>query len=60
LDKGEEVFLTDAYTAAPVTLKLTHSDQGDPIVSLWPGDGDVRVEKEGVDVLELIQEGIGA
>ena len=40
----------------PQTLK---SDKGDPIVSIWPGDGEVRVEKEGIDVLELIQEGVG-
>jgi hypothetical protein len=59
LGKGEEVSVIDVFTAAPVTLKLTNSEKGDPIVSIWPGDGDVRVEKEGVDVLDLIQESVG-
>jgi hypothetical protein len=54
-----EVSVIDVFTAAPVTVKLTHSDSGDPIVSIWPGDGEVRVEKDGIDVLELIQEGVG-
>ena len=59
LGAGEEVSVIDVFTAAPVTVILTHSDKGDPIVSIWPGDGEVRVEKEGIDVLELIQEGVG-
>ena len=58
LGKGEEVSVIDVFTAAPVTLKLTNSEKGDPIVSIWPGDGEVRIEKEGVDVLDLIQEGV--
>jgi hypothetical protein len=59
LGKGEEVSVIDVFTVAPVTLKLTNSEKGDPIVSIWPGDGEVRVEKGGVDVLDLIQESVG-
>ena len=59
LGKGEEVSVTDVFTSAPVTVKLTKSDKGEPIVSIWPGDGDVRVEKDGVDVFDLIQKGVG-
>ena len=44
LGQGEEVSVTDVFTTAPVTVKLSSSDQGNPIVSLWPGDGDVTVE----------------
>jgi hypothetical protein len=55
LGKGEEVTVTDVFTTAPVTVKLTNSDKGDPIVSIWPGDGEVRVEKDGADVFDLIQ-----
>jgi len=55
LGRGEEVSVTDVFTTAPVTVKLTASAQGEPIVSIWPGDGEVRVEKEGVDVFDLIQ-----
>jgi len=56
LGKGEEVAVTDAFTSIPVTVKLTRSDKGDLIISIWPGDGDVRVEKDGVDVFDLIQQ----
>jgi hypothetical protein len=59
LRAGEEVSIKETFTSAPVTVKLTSSDQGDPIISIWPGDGDVRVEKDGVDVFELIQQGVG-
>jgi hypothetical protein len=58
LGNGEEVSVIEVFTAAPVTVIFNHSDKGDPIVSIWPGDGAVRVEKDGIDVLELIQEGI--
>jgi hypothetical protein len=59
LGKGEAVSVVEVFKAAPVTIKLTNSDKGDPILSIWPGDGDVRVEKDGVDVFDLIQQGEG-
>jgi hypothetical protein len=59
LGRGEEVSVMDEFTTAPVTIKLTDSAVGPPIVSLWPGDGDIRVEKDGVDVFDLIQQGVG-
>lgn len=59
LGAGEEVRVCDAFTTDPVTLKLTTSDVGDPILSIWPGDGDVRVEKNGVELFDLIQKEIG-
>jgi hypothetical protein len=59
LGKGEAVSVTDVFTMAPVTVRVSSSDNGDPIVSIWPGDGDVRVEKDGIDVLDLIQNGAG-
>jgi hypothetical protein len=55
LAKGEEVSVLDVFTSAPVTVTFTNSEKGDPIVSVWPGDGAVRVEKAGVDVFDLIQ-----
>jgi hypothetical protein len=58
LDKGEEVSVTDVFKKAPVTLRLANSDKGDPIISIWPGDGEVRVEKDGIDVFDLIQDRI--
>jgi hypothetical protein len=59
LSKGARVTVFDKFAQAPVTLKLTTSDTGDPILSIWPGDGDVRVEKDGVDLLDLLQDGVG-
>ena len=59
LGKGEEVTVFEVFTTAPVTVKLTSSDRGDPILSIWPGDGEVRVEKDGMDVLNLLQNGVG-
>jgi hypothetical protein len=59
LGKGEEVSVKDVFTTVPVTVKLTSSDKGDPIVSIWPGDGEVKVEKDGVEVFDMIQMGVG-
>jgi hypothetical protein len=59
LGKGEEVSVFDVFTAAPVTIKLTNSDRADPILSIWPGDGELRVEKDGADVLDLLQKRVG-
>jgi hypothetical protein len=52
LDEGQEVSVTDVYSKAPVTLKISHDEGGEPILSIWPGDGEVTVEKDGIDVLE--------
>jgi hypothetical protein len=54
LDSGEAMSVIDVFKECPVTVTLGQSDQGDPIVSLWPGDGAIRVEKDGVDVLDHI------
>jgi len=51
LDSGEALSVIDVFEESPVTLTLGQSEQGDPIVSLWPGDGAIRVERDGVDVL---------
>jgi hypothetical protein len=56
LEKGEEVSVIDQFTTSPVTLRFSNSDRGHPILSVWPGDGEVRVEKDGVDILDLLQE----
>src|SRR5205823_1948401 len=37
LGKGEEVSVFDVFTTSPVTLILTNSERGDPILSIWPG-----------------------
>jgi hypothetical protein len=55
LGRGEEVSVQDEFTIAPVTVKFATSAQGDTIVSIWPGDGVVRVEKDGEDIFDLVQ-----
>ena len=57
LSSGEKVTVQDRFEREPVTLKI-ESDKGDTIVSVWPGDGEVRVEKDGVDVFDLIEKGV--
>ncbi|HWE40738.1 MAG TPA: hypothetical protein VG406_29630 [Isosphaeraceae bacterium] len=57
LAEGEEVSVIDDDEAEPVTVKLSNSARGEPILSIWPGDGDVRVEKDGVNVLDLNPKG---
>jgi hypothetical protein len=58
LGRGEEVSVVDQFTTVPLTLKLSNSEGGDAILSVWPGDGAVRVEKDGVDVLDLVQSAV--
>ena len=53
LGSGEEVSVIDRFATQPVTVNWSMSDAGSLVISLWPGDGDVRVEKEGVDLLDL-------
>jgi hypothetical protein len=54
LASGEKVIVRDTFESEPVTLRV-ESDRGDTIISIWPGDGEVRVVKDGVDLFDLIQ-----
>ena len=53
LATGGKVTVQDKFEEEPVTLKV-ESEGGDTIISIWPGDGEVRVEKDGVDVFDQI------
>jgi hypothetical protein len=55
--KGEEVKVTHVFETSPVTIKLTASERSELFLSIWPGDGDVMVLKDGINVLDLIQRG---
>jgi predicted Fe-Mo cluster-binding NifX family protein len=60
LGRGEKVTVSEHFTKTPVNVIVSTSETGATEVSIWPGDGEVRVEKDGVDVLALIQEkGVG-
>lgn len=54
LGSGEEVPVIDRFVSEPVTITCSKSDDGCLIISIWPGDGEVRVERDGVDVLDLM------
>ena len=54
LDRGCKVFVFDAFVIHPVTLKFSRGEHGESILSIWPGDGAVRVEKDGVNLLDTL------
>lgn len=54
LASGDEVSVFDGHASQPVTVKLSRSEEGGLVASIWPGDGEVRVEKDGVDVLDMV------
>ena len=54
LDRGRKVFVVDASETLPVTLRFSRGEHGESILSIWPGDGDVRVEKDGVNLLDTL------
>ncbi len=54
LGGGEEVSVFDVFTKSPVTLRVSKSENGDVCISIWPGDGEVKVVKGGVNVFDLM------
>jgi hypothetical protein len=53
LEPGESATITDQFKQSPVTLRFSDESNGDSIVSVWPGDGEVVVKKCGKDVLDV-------
>ena len=51
---GDEVTVCDAFETAPATLEIAELEDGRPVISIWPGDGTVRVMKNGVELLDLV------
>lgn len=54
LDPEASLVVKDEYDTSPVTIRLSDDGEGGTVVCIWPGDGDTTVEKEGVNVLELM------
>jgi len=52
LEHGERVTVRDSYESAPVTVRIGKGESGERVLSLWPGDGDVVVEKNGINVMD--------
>jgi hypothetical protein len=51
LSPGEEVIVHDEFQNSPVTVRVSRDDAGFPMLSIWPGDGETIVEKNGHNVL---------
>lgn len=52
LKHGDCLTVRDHYSASPVTVRIGKDRTGQAVISLWPGDGDVVVEKNGANVLD--------
>jgi hypothetical protein len=48
------IVVKDEYDISPVTVRLSDDGKGGTVVCIWPGDGDTKVEKDGVNVLEFM------
>lgn len=53
LSEGEEIHITDTFENEPVTLNVSTNEKGWPVIAVWPGDGSVRVDKDGINILDL-------
>lgn len=53
LVEGEEVRVSEQFDSIPVTLNVSLSAEGYPLIAIWPGDGTLLAEKNGVNLLDL-------
>ena len=53
LVEGEEVRVSEQFDSVPVTLNVSLSEEGCPLIAIWPGDGTLLVEKNGVNLMDL-------
>lgn len=54
LAPDESLVVKDEYETDPVTIRVSDDGEGGIVICIWPGDGDTKVEKNGVNVLELM------
>ncbi len=52
LQENESVAVYDAFTMEPATVSVEKESKSHLVLSVWPGDGNVSVRKNGVDVFE--------
>ena len=55
LSPGEEIVVRDVYRKSSVTVRVSTDDAGSPMLSIWPGDGDTVVTKNGQDVVDWLR-----
>ena len=49
---GEELVIHDKYQKSPLTVRVSQDDAGLPMLSIWPGDVEAIVKKNGQNVLD--------
>lgn len=54
LNATERATIRNDFNDEPVTLRFNEMDNGEMIISVWPGDGHTVVEKCGKDVLDRV------
>lgn len=52
MKQGDYLTVKESYSESPVTVRVGKDQAGRTVISLWPGDGDVVIEKDGVNVME--------
>jgi hypothetical protein len=51
---SQAVSVHESYEIQPLTVLPERSEAGEPFILIWQGDGNVRVEKDGRDVFDLV------
>lgn len=54
MKQGDCLTVRESYSKSPVTVRVGKDQTGQTVVSLWPGDGEIVVEKDGVNVMKGI------
>ena len=50
MSPGEKVMIYQSYSTHPVTVKIEILKDGEVAAVIWPGDGTIRVEKDGLAI----------
>ena len=50
LQPGEHVTVRDEYDKFCLTVRMGIDDRGATVLSIWPGDGFVGVERDGIRI----------
>ena len=55
LAPSDEVVVHETYRDEPLTMRISAPHASEIVLTIWPGDGNVRVEKGGRDILDVPQ-----
>jgi len=53
LKEYEKVIVYGDQPASPITIRVSNDHSGKVFLALWPGDGDMIVEKDGKNIFDL-------